>query len=157
MFLMLLGTIMYSYAGDGLPRDISDFFSSAQVFTLYSLEPALAGKSSRKDVEKFRHWSVLGKTSSLDQRERRDLEEALTRGNQENQGEVAACFNPRHGIHLQRAKESVDLVICFECAQVEVFKDGKKVSNFLTTASPAVVFNRILRAKGIPLANTSNN
>jgi hypothetical protein len=37
---------------------------------------------------------------------------------------MTACFYPRHGIRLTRGAQHVDLVICFECETVHVYRGG---------------------------------
>ena len=64
---------------------------------------------------------------------------------------VAGCFNPRHGIRLIGGGETTDLVICFECLQVQVFVDGRRPGGFLTSASPQPAFDQVLLAAGIAL------
>jgi hypothetical protein len=53
------------------------------------------------------------------------LADALRLGAEDNFGIAAGCFNPRHGLRLKGGGKSVDLVICFECLQVEVFVNGE--------------------------------
>ena len=65
---------------------------------------------------------------------------------------VAMCFNPRHGIHVVRGETVHDLVICFECLQVEVFENGQPAKGFLVSDSPQSVFEDALRAANVPLA-----
>jgi hypothetical protein len=69
-----------------------------------------------------------------------------------NDGRVAACFNPRHGIRASREGKTIDLVICFECLQVYVYAEEGRQGSFLTTSSPQPVFDQVLREAGVPLA-----
>lgn len=62
------------------------------------------------------------------------------------------CFHPRHGIHLTRADQVTDLVICFECNQVKVFVDAQSSEGFFTTSSPHEVFDNALKEAGLPVA-----
>ena len=61
---------------------------------------------------------------------------------------MAACFNPRHGIRVTRNEKEADFVICFECAQVEVF--GENYGRFLIANSAQPLFDSVLRISGIP-------
>ena len=62
-----------------------------------------------------------------------------------------ACFSPRHGIRVTRHGRVTDVVICFECRQVRVYRDGHSVASFLTSASPQPVFDDVLRQANVPL------
>jgi hypothetical protein len=45
-----------------------------------------------------------------------------------------------------------DFVICFECFQVKAFRSGKGESGFLITDSPAPLFDEVLKAANVTLA-----
>jgi hypothetical protein len=61
------------------------------------------------------------------------------------------CFNPRHGIRATAGERHIDLVICFECKQVQSFVYNKK-SGAVIGASAAETFDKILRAARVPLS-----
>ena len=76
---------------------------------------------------------------------------ALKKGVEENDGTVANCFNPRHGIRATHEGNTVELVICFECLSMQAYL-GAERSGALTTASPERTFDDVLRAAKVPLA-----
>jgi hypothetical protein len=94
---------------------------------------------------------VLGKKEIKDDKERKKLLEALRLGVEDNFGMVAGCFIPRHGIRLKKEAETIDLVICFQCMSVEVFKGDKKQPGFLISDGPQKTFNAVLSAPGVKL------
>ncbi len=51
----------------------------------------------------------------------------------------ASCFNPRHAIHSQQGKRSVDIVLCFECGNGEIFVDDVKKDCAITDAPKALL------------------
>jgi hypothetical protein len=59
---------------------------------------------------------VLGLTIN-DAETRHRLVSSFQRAVAENQGTIAACFNPRHGIRVTRKQKQVEFVICFECTE----------------------------------------
>ena len=71
-------------------------------------------------------------------------------GARENNNAVALCFNPRHGIRVRQGDSVLDLVICFECLQVEVFEGEQRAASFLTSDSPQSVFDEVLRLSAKP-------
>src|SRR5262249_42133996 len=121
----------------------------AQQYELISLDPSREGDD--KDKDKFHGWKVLGQTAFKDADLRKKVLDALVKGIQENDGIAAACFNPRHGLRAVHDGKTVDLVICFECLQVQVFVDGKK-SGVLTSESPQPLLDMILKDAKVPLA-----
>jgi len=110
-------------------------------FELLSLAPARNLESADGD---FHGYGVLGKVIITDPQIRKRLVSAFERGIEENQGEIAACFNPRHGIHLTRNGNREDFVICFECRQAYLY--GVVETHVLISASPQPVFDKALLA-----------
>ena len=131
-------------APPGVLRDLE----KADEFVLYSLDPR---RQAEEPKDGFHGWLVLGRTQITDAGARKKLVAALEQGVREHDGSIAHCFNPRHGIRATRAGKSVDLVICFECFQVEVFTAGQPDKGFLVSASPQQVFDEALRQADIPL------
>ena len=120
-------------APNRLPDAIATVLARADRFELFSLEPS--------------DGSVVVTSA-----ERDELVPALVRGIAENGGWVAACFDPRHGIRASCGESSVELVVCFECSQVNFYKDGKQFGSVLVTSSLEPVFDRVLASAAVPLA-----
>ena len=124
----------------------------ADRYELLSLDP---GRVTDPPPDHFHGWRVLGRTTITDQATRTKLNEALRAGAREHSGAAVRCFNPRHGVRVTRADKAYDLVICFECLQVRTFEAGQRTEGFLVSASPQPVFDEVLRAAGVPLAEKS--
>src|SRR5687768_18379585 len=105
-------------AGAEIPKDARAALEKAAEWELYSLDP-----EHQKDPPRdgFHGWKVLGKTTVKDAETRKSLLTALDKGAQDNDGTVARCFDPRHGIRVKDGDKTIDLVICFECYQVKTF------------------------------------
>ena len=70
--------------------------------------------------------------------------------------QIAMCFNPRHGIRAVHGGKTVDLVICFECLQFEVYENGKPLKRAVPiTDAPQPAFNRALAQASVRLAPKS--
>lgn len=144
---------------------------NAEEYVLFSLEPTedeeaeaageVAEEAAPGDpsagtkpaaLDKFHGWRVLGQTTIDDKAVQKKLNGALDTGRRESDGSIASCFWPRHGIRVRHGGKEYDLVICFECAQVEVYEGGQRGGDWLTSHSPQAVLDEVLRSAGVPLA-----
>ena len=68
---------------------------------------------------------------------------------------VPSCFDPRHAIAVKYEGKSLYLSICFQCNQVFVYVDGQNdvALRFYTSDTPEPVFDDVLKAAGVPLAD----
>ena len=101
-----------------LPADARAILEKAESFELYSLDPDPAGKK-RKAKGELHGWWVLGKTIVKEADARQKIRAALLKGVADSTGRRHECFEPRHGLKASRGSKTVDLVICFECLQIE--------------------------------------
>ena len=135
-------------APNRLPDAICEVLANADRFELLSLEPA---GGPTEEAGHFWGWRVIGSVV-VTATDRDALLSALERGIAENGGWVAACFIPRHGILAARGASSIDLVVCFECAQVYLYQDGRWAGSVLVAGSPQPLFDQVLSAAGVQLA-----
>ena len=135
-------------APNRLPDAIATVLARADRFELFSLDPL---DEPASEPGHFWGWRVLGSVV-VTSAERDELVPALVRGIAENGGWVAACFDQRHGIRASCGESSVELVVCFECSQVNFYKDGKQFGSVLVTSSLEPVFDRVLASAAVPLA-----
>ena len=91
----------------------------------------------------FHGFTVLTAVAVTNSETRKTLVLAFERAVTENQGEIAACFNPRHGLRACKGDKQEEFVIWFQCLQVKAY--GEARSNFLVSASAAPVFDEVLR------------
>jgi hypothetical protein len=139
----------YLVAPNPVPEAADRALAKADGVELYSLDP---DPRQTKDGGGFHGWKVLGKMEVKEAAARKELLGALRRSADENEVGPAMCFNPRHGLRLTAGGKTVDLVICFECFQVQVYEGTDKAKGFLITADPQPAFDRALTAAGVPLA-----
>ena len=69
----------------------------------------------------FHGYLILGQAQVRSAETRTNLLDALYKVM--GKGDPYACFNPRHGIRAVRNKKTVDLVICFECQQIDIYDE----------------------------------
>jgi hypothetical protein len=149
---VLLITAFQVHAADNkLPDKAKAILDKAKSYELYSLDPGKGDDEMVKDG--FHGYKVLGKSTVKDDKARDKLRTALVKGIKDSKGEIAKCFNPRHGIRATHDGQSVDLLICFECLQIYVYygKGDKREANVLTTRSPQPTFDKILKDAGVKL------
>jgi hypothetical protein len=134
--------------GNVIPAPAATILEHADHFELLSLDPRPQWEPVEGD---FHRYKVLGTVTINDPETRKKLVTAFKRAVAENQDYVAACFNPRHGIRVTRNGKQVDFVICFQCAQAEVF--GEVYTRLLIANSARALFDSVLQSSGIPLAD----
>jgi hypothetical protein len=134
----------------GIPPDVNALLDKAEIFELYSL----GGEEGPESDQRFHGASVLGKMTVIDEKDRKKLVDAFRLGVEESTMS-ALCFFPRHGIRLKKGSETVDLVICFQCMQVHIIKDGQQKGVGISDG-PRKTFNSVLEAAGIQLAKAPN-
>jgi hypothetical protein len=134
------------------PLEEQQILEKGETFILYSLHPSPmeVDPQELKTKPVFHGYPVLGQTQITAATTRMDLLSALY--TDLGKGDPAACFNPRHGIRAVRGNKTVDLVICFECQQIEIYDERGKQGT-TTTHSSKPVFDRILSAANVPLAS----
>ena len=138
-----------AYEENKIPDHLQTILENAEQFDLLSLDPK---DSKEKPKNNFHGWRVLGKTTVRDAETRKKLLAAFKKGVAENKGEVARCFNPRHGIRVTHDGKILDFVICFECYQVHAFAGDKQDKSFLVTDSPQATFDNVLKEANVPMA-----
>jgi len=135
-------------AENSLGPQAMEVLEKGEHFYLLSLEPSPrkyyeVTKTNLPKGDDFHEYTALRKTEITSREERAALLKALHNGISSSDGAVAACFNPRHGIHAILGEKTVDLVICFECLQIRVY--GGVRATVTTTRSPEVTFDKFLK------------
>lgn len=129
-----------------MPGDTWRTLTNADKYELLSLEPYQLGRRTDND-------GILGRTTIIDPATQARLNYALAAGVRESDGTAAACFNPRHEIRITQRGVTTEIIICFECRQVQVQRGGKVIAYFLTSESPQQTFDEVLLKAGVPLAS----
>ena len=136
---------------NALPDPARTVLEKAQRIEVLSL-----GVSRERSKHDYHGRTVLGRTTVRDADTRRRVMAALNKGIEEYDGTAAEGFKPRHGIRARYDGKTVDLVICFECLSMQVFTRHEKGNvltkdSVLTTASPAAIFDEVLKDATVPL------
>ena len=121
---------------------------------ILSLDPSSRHGYSVSNRAVFHGFRILGRAFAEDPGDKKKLILALAKAVSENDGTIASCFNPRHGLRFVGKEKKIELVICFECASARChgFNDDKGI---LLTASAQPTFDAFLTNKRVPLAEKS--
>ncbi len=155
--LLLLGSCSTESGPEGpvpllIQEPARSIAANADTWMLLALDPSFPEEGTDPDTL-FHGHAILGAVNVSDADAIRRLSEALNQGIEANDGMVAGCFNPRHGISVATDEGSVDLSICFECLQIYVYgPGGERVETVLTMSEPSSVFNGIYRDAGLTIA-----
>jgi hypothetical protein len=137
-----------------VPKKLSDvsrhILDTSEQFFLLSLEPLYPNQPITQTREKFHDYPVLGRLEIKDPKQKGELLRSLYKGISDSDGNVPACYNPRHGIRAVSGTNWIDLVICFQCKYMQEYGTGSS-AGANTTKSPAETFNRILKQAEVPI------
>lgn len=134
------------------PPTLKSALRNTTSLELHSLDPALKGKEADSgDVTMFQIWNDLGFTDVSAPAIRKRLLDSLDAGIADNDGRVAACFEPRHGLRATHDGKVYDVVICFKCYQAKWYIDDVPQKAFLLTAIPRPTFDAILTDASVKL------
>lgn len=130
---------------NALPADLSAILEKAESLTLFSLHPE---RADEKENEKSFHGYPVHGSVELKDKVKTEAVTAVLKGIADSTGIVANCFMPRHGLRATLNGKTVDLLICYQCAQIVVYTDtapGAKPAKGLTTdGAPAELLNKQL-------------
>ncbi|MDF1799976.1 MAG: hypothetical protein P1V81_12430 [Planctomycetota bacterium] len=138
--------------GDELSQEFRDILFGATSLELVALDPDWPTKESRLDPATLHGYGVRGRATISDRSLRLELLTALGDGARENNGMVAACFNPRHAIVAELEGRTCELIICFECLTFQVWDGSERVETVDVSETPATRFNEIYTAEGLSIA-----
>jgi hypothetical protein len=137
-------------------KDARVILEKATEWELLALDP-FEEKPDPKNA--FRRWKVLGKTVVKDKDARAALLAALDKGiadhaekrRKEKVLTETGCFQPRHGLRATAGGQSVEVLICFECAPVHFYL-GERKGQVKTVESPQDAFDKVLKDAGVSVA-----
>ena len=152
LFLMASPACAQDAAPPELPKELSAALDAAQDVTLYSLQPQGGPDLPGWD---FHGQHILGRTE-LHKDEAKGaiaaLKDAVMRGVAHATFEITPV--PRQALRLVSGGHTYDILICYECRQLELFDNDHPMEfNGLIRGKPDAL-NALLAEAGIPLADT---
>jgi hypothetical protein len=101
--------------------------------------------------ERLHGYLILGSAVIRDAALQKELVDSVKDAVKGNTGIAAACFNPRHAIRATRGGKSVDMLICFQCLQMEVYQ-GAKWKMSLISSTQKELFTQVAAQMKLPVA-----
>ena len=129
-----------------LPGTAREIVENADYFEIISLDPY----RTHEGKDRFHGYVIRGRAELRDPDMRKRLLSALYSSLGHGMPGIL-CFDPRHAIHAVRNGHSVDLLVCFQCEQVEGFVDDKR-TDALVGPGAERAFETIFQATGLPTA-----
>ena len=117
----------------------------AEQITLFAIEPFIPSDSPEKPP----NYLIRGQINLPNEKNQwvlETLQNAMINWN----GALAACFHPRHQIEVVHSNTVWDIVICFSCSYVHIYRNKHFHSETLM-AGPEP-FTKILAEHGISIA-----
>lgn len=144
----------YALSDNEVPTEVAQALAAPEQTTLYSLSPGLCikdGQQCPEDKNKELHrYPILGKillNSEQTKIATQEFQKAIS--NWDPSKGLAMCFNPRHGLRLVSNKHTYDLVLCYECQQIQIFKDDEPYGWLGAYGSPDIL-NILFKDNEIP-------
>lgn len=100
-------------------------------------------------------YPVLGSVEVTDPGRRREVMAAVRQGLRQNTPQ-AKCFWPRHIVRVRKGGDETDVVICFQCSNVEAHRAGNDTVLWRGTTGDGArpLLNEISAAAGVPITPT---
>lgn len=136
-----------------LPREVLEGLASSSSITLYSLQPWGGPDIPQWD---FHGHHILGSFKlSPDQAKKAiaALNAALSAG---DANMISMCLiSPRHALALKVGGDAYDILICYECGQLEMYKNNQNLPFHGMIGRNPEVLSGLLKSAAIPLADNS--
>jgi TPR repeat protein len=134
-----------------LPKEVAEGLAAAPSITLYSLQPWAGPNIPQWD---FHGHHILG-CRVLSPDEARTAIAALNAALAAGDADLGSgcVINPRHALAFQIGRDTFHVVICYQCGQLELFKNDQSLPFEGMIGGKPDVLNGLLEAAGIPLAD----
>lgn len=122
------------------PAEVREWLSGADRLELLSLNP-------KEQSGTFHEYEIIGSLEIKDVQQRQQAVDAYYQSMRDSDGMVAKCFYPRHGFRAVRGSASLDVLICFQCMQSEVYRSGQttRSKTFPITKDSKNILTRMLK------------
>jgi TPR repeat protein len=134
-----------------LPSEVVAGLESDPAITLYSLQPWGGPDISEWDFRGHHMLGLLDLDKAQAQTAVRALKDAVSAG---NANLSSMCItNPRHALRFQADGHTFEILICYQCGQLELYRDEQWLPFYGMIGGKPDVLNGLLKAAKIPLAD----
>jgi hypothetical protein len=165
----LLVAVLFFYLRESAPAPkghvspyLAGFLEAAEV-ELLSINPIperIAPEKLRTPYGTLDGYPILGRVRISDPAELATVRKAvrdIDRAGKSWDGAIVSCFSPRHCLRLNTRAGTRDMLICYQCSEVNINEGEKQLDRFFihTDGEQIAVpeqLNSLLRKHGIPLA-----
>jgi len=127
-------------------KELFDFLEDPDEFEFLTLDPYI---SKKKEKNLFHGYKVLGSKVIGKKNERINIVDHFYKAINARIGRKVACFLPRHAFRLQKNKQEINVLICFECDRAEIYDKKNGMSEILLQGKPDY-FNSIATKYHLP-------
>jgi hypothetical protein len=107
---------------------------AADQMMVYRIDPLTRLKKAadpdaepKKDAKYFHEYEILAESKVEKAEKRKEIVTFIGEEMHWSEFLKALCFIPRHGVSVKSGKETWDFVICFQCEQMRVYRDGESL------------------------------
>jgi TPR repeat protein len=137
-----------------LPEEVIKALDSPSSITLYSIQPWGGPDLPEWDFHGHHQNGHVELKPKQAKQAIAALNDAISKG---AAGLESVCLiNPRHALRLISSGNTYDILICYECGQLELYKNGQPLPFSGSIGSKPDALNRLLKQEGIPLADDVN-
>jgi hypothetical protein len=149
--LLLIGIVSTQAAApsvNALSEEAVQAMRSPNSAILYSIEPAEQPKPGDKV---FHGFKVLEQTN-LDPKQAKLAADAFQKAVRDWDSVTYESFEPRHALRISSGGHTYDFLLCYQCHELDVYKDDKLLDNLGVAGSPKFL-NGMLTEAHVPLAH----
>jgi hypothetical protein len=137
-----------------LPEEVLNALDSPSSITLYSIQPWGGPDLPEWDFHGHHQNGHVELKPKQEKQAIAALNDAISKG---AAGLESMCLiNPRHALRVISSGNTYDILICYECGQLELYKNDKPLPFSGSIGSKPDALNRLLQQSGIPLADDQN-
>jgi hypothetical protein len=133
-----------------LPGEVALALHAPDKGKLYSLEPWDEATPTDPTLHRFKIIGQLDLDRSLATSVAAEFKAAIVSSRTRL---AALCFDPRHALSVTSRGTTFDLLLCYECGQLEVF-NGDRLIAVLSASGTPTALNAILSANKVPLSKS---
>jgi TPR repeat protein len=137
-----------------LPEEVLKALNSHSSITLYSLQPWGGPDLPEWDFHGHHQNGHVELKPPQAKQAIAAVNDAISKG---VAGLESLCLiNPRHALRIISSGNTYDILICYECGQLEIYRNGQPLPFSGSIGSKPDALNRLLRQERIPLADDVN-